>query len=357
MNAPAPVTVTQWLLAQNWGELARHFSAHPPACADEYNARALMNLHQSNGAVDWPSVIADMREACALKPGDLLLAVNLTQALLDCKQTQEAYETAKRTSESHPDAYPAMEKLAASAVATQRWAEAHGVLLHAQERLGQKQPLPEQAARLLAELSSRWWEPVAKGRVVLRIPEPSDADFLSGTFRDEAFMLHYHRFQGASDEAVKDFILRAKLAPRQSRRIDWIILDNSGNRVGLAAIVDIDWGNERGELLVGLPGKRAQTIALKASVAILEFAFERLRLAKMTSYVYADNSEAQANTLHLGFEQEGLLRSHIASTTGRIDLFVNGMTRAGYAGNALLDKLARRWKQPTAIGLVHGDGL
>lgn len=353
MNAPAQATLTQWLLAQNWDGLARHFSGHQPACADEYNARALMNLHQGKGTIDWPSVISDMRQACALKPGDLLLAVNLTQALLDSKRAQEAYETARRTSELHPDAYPAMEKLAASAVATQRWAEAYDVILHAQEMLGQKQNLPEQAARLLAELSSRWWEPIVKGGMVLRCPEPSDAGFLSSTFGNEEFMLHYHRFQGAGDEAVKDFISRAKLAPRQSRRIDWIILDRSGNRVGLAAIVDIDWGNERGELLVGLPGKRTQTVALKASVAILEFAFERLRLAKMMSYVYGDNPEAQANTLHLGFGQEGLLRSHIASQSGRIDLFVNGMTSAGFAGNALLNKLARRWAEPSAMEWVR----
>ena len=86
--------------------------------------------------------------------------------------------------------------------------------------------------------------------------------------------------------------------------------------------------------------------SLKVSVAVLEFAFKRLHLAKMMSYVYSDNPEAQANTLHLGFEQEGLLRSHIAGQSGRLDLFVNGMTNTSFAGNALLNKLALRWRSP-----------
>ena len=348
MNAPAEVT--RLLLAQDWGELARFFSNRQPTSADEFNARALLALQQGNGSIEWPSVINDMRQACALRPGDLLLSVNLTQALLDSKLTHEAYETATHTSKLHPNAYPALEKLVSAAVATQRWSEAHSTLLHAQDILEEKQSLPEWAGRLLVELSSRWWEPVVISGIALRIPDTSDANFLSSTFRNKEFMLHYHRFQGASDDAVEKFISVAKLSPRQSRRIDWVIQDRSGSRVGLAAIVDIDWGNERGELLVGLPGKRTQTISLKASVAVLKFAFERLQLAKMTSYVYADNPVAQSNTLHLGFEQEGLLRSHIASQAGRIDLFVNGMTKARFASNVLLTKLAHRWTQQAAMG-------
>jgi RimJ/RimL family protein N-acetyltransferase len=348
LNAPAQTT--RLLLAQDWSELARYFSNHQPTGADEYNARALTNLHQSKGSPDWSSVINDMRQACALRPGDLLLSVNLTQALLDSNRIDEAYETAKHTSKLHPDAYPAIEKLVLAAVATQRWSEAHSALLHAQERAGRSQPLPEQAARLLAESSSRWWEPIARSGIVLRIPDTSDASFLRSTFRNQEFMVHYHRFQKGSDEAVEQFISVAKHSPRQSRRIDWIIQDRNGNRVGLAAIVDIDWGNERGELLVGLPGTKTQMIALKASVAVLEFAFERLGLAKMTSYVYADNTEAQNNTLHLGFEQEGLLRSHIASPSGRIDLYVNGMTKASFASNVMLTKLLQRWARQAAIG-------
>lgn len=302
-----------------------------------------MNLHQGIGHVDWHAVISDMRQACALKPDDVLFSVNLTQALLDSKQVQKAYEVAKQASSLHPDAYQSMEKLALAAFATRRWAEAYSAVLHAQKMLGQEQPLPEQATRLLADLSSRWWEPIAKGGVVLRCPDTSDASFLGSTFQDKEFMLHYHRFQRGSGDAVARFIAKAQLPPRQSRRIDWIVLDSGGDRVGVAAIVDIDWYNQRGELLIGIPGKRSNMIAIKATFAALEFAFKRLHLAKMMIYVYADNPPAQDNTLHLGFEQEGLLRSHIASQSGRIDLFVNGMTSAGFASNVLLNKLARRW--------------
>jgi len=343
MNASAQVT--QWLLTRDWGELTRHFSSHPPIRADEYHARALMKLHQVARPVDidWAFVISDLRQACSLNPSNALMAVNLTQALLDSRQPQEAYETAKQTFKLHPNAYPVMEKLALAADATHRWAEALATLKQAKQTLAENQLLPPSLERLLVELSSRWWEPIVKDGVVLRHPDNSDADFLTSTFNDVDFMQRYHRFQEAGTVVVKKLIVQAHQPLRQTRRIDWIVLDRIGNRVGLAAIVDIDWRNERGELLIGLPGQRNPMISLKASVAVLEFAFKQLRLAKMVSYVYGDNPEAQTNTLHLGFKQEGLLRSHIASPSGRLDLLVNGMTRNDFADNALLNKLVRRW--------------
>jgi len=340
-----PAQVARLLISKNWGELAQHFSNNLPICAEEYNARALMNLHRSKGYPDFSSVIKDLRQACVMKPSDLLLAVNLTQSLLDDGQIHEAYETAKNTHKLYPNALPAMEKFVLAAVSTQRWPEAHRTLQHAQQLLGGKQFLPEWAAKLLAELSPCWWDSMMIGGVALRSPDTSDTSFLRKTFQDYEFMQHYHRFQGTSNEAVEAFISEAKLSPRQSRRIDWIILDRNNERVGLAAIVDIDWGNERGEFLIGLPGKVVPMLALKASVAVLKFAFERLRLGKMVSYVYADNPEAQANTLHLGFEQEGLLRSHIVCESGRMDLYLNGMTAPLFAANVFLNNLARRWMQ------------
>ncbi len=335
---------TRLLLEQNWSEIARVFENRQPHDADEYCLRALLNLYRGNGTPDWPGVIGDLRQACALNPTDPLLRCNLSQALLDAGHKEEAYAAAQGTCSTYPNSLPALEKHVLTTVATHRWAQAYGSLVHAKILLGDKQRMPDWAANLLAELSCQWWVPLEAAGVQLRIPDASDEAFLKETFRDVVFMRHYHRFQGSTDEAVASFLANAKLSPRQSGRLDWIILDRNQERVGLFAFVDIDWRNQRGEILIGLPGDRAPTLALKASVAAMVFAFERLGLQKIVSYVYADNPQAQANTLHLGFIQEGLLRSHIdGGEAGRLGIYVNGMTPSDLASNAFVSSLARRW--------------
>jgi RimJ/RimL family protein N-acetyltransferase len=209
--------------------------------------------------------------------------------------------------------------------------------------MGDKQQMPDWASNLLFELSPQWWIPLEAGGVVLRIPDASDTKFLKETFGNTDFMHRYHRFQGASDEAVESFISNARLSPRRTGRLDWIVLDQNDKRVGLFAFVDIDWKNNRGEALIGFPVERSPAVSLKASVAAMEFAFRRLGLQKIVSYVYADNPEAQANTLHFGFVQEGLLRNHIQTELGRCDIFVNGLTPSDFAANGLICSLARRW--------------
>lgn len=351
---------SQWLLTQNWAELSRYFQNRQPQSGDEYCLRALLNLHLGGGAPDWTSVIADLRQACALTPTDPLLSCNLTQALLDTQQTDLAYHAAEQTCAQYPNSLPAREKHVLVAVATQRWPQAYASLLHAKNLLGDKQQMPAWAADLLAELSPQWWLPLEAGGVVLRRPDASDAPFLKATFGNTAFMEHYHRFQGAGDEAVASFIAQANRSPRHTGRMDWIILDRNQTRVGLLAFVDIDWRNDRGELLIGIPGTPAPTVALKAAVAAIEFAFKRMGLQKIVSYVYADNPEAQANTLHLGFVQDGLLRSHISTASGRLDIFVNSLTPADLASNGLIQGLARKWMQkrsfePEANALAHAS--
>lgn len=331
------------LMAQNWFELNSFFQSHQPDCAEEFCIRAILNLYSGRGSPDWASVIDDLRRACELNPGDPLLSCNLTQALLDTRQIDLAYQTAEKTSTAYPNSVPALEKYVLAAAATQRWPEAYRSLVHAKNLLGNTQPMSEWTANLLAELSPQWWVPLEAGGVVLRRPDASDAAFLKETFSDTAFMRRYHRFQMASDEAVESFISNARRSPRQAGRLDWVILDRNNAPVGLLAFVDIDWRNDRSEILIGLPGKKAPSIAPKASVAAIKFAFEKMGWQKIVGYVYADNSEAQAYALHFGFVQEGLLRSHINGASGRVGMFINGLTPSDFAANSSINALARRW--------------
>ena len=124
---------------------------------------------------------------------------------------------------------------------------------------------------------------------------------------------------------------------------------SDGRLAGFAAIVDIDLGHRRGELLVGIPGAgTAPALALKASVAAMAFAFENLQLDRLVSHVYGDNPAAQANTLHLGFQPEGRLREQLRFGNQAIDLMVNGLLAREHAQHPQLKRLRERWLQPPA---------
>lgn len=338
-----------WLRAADWPRLHAYFSRHAPNSADEFVARALLLTRAERTRERTAQILADWRQACALQPAHLLHAVNLAQALLDAGQREEAVQLTSTLVERAPHSYPAAEKLALALHACGRWPEAAAAGARAVEAAAAAGITPSDATRAIyADLALPWWKPLRVGGTWLRLPSPEDEGFLSRLFNDPAFMRRYHRFQRGDERALGEFIDRASRPPREVRRRDWIVLDRRGNAAGLAAIVDIDGSNQRGELLIGVHEPRAgESLALKASVAAIGFAFEHLGLEKLVSYVYGDNPVALANTLHLGFLNEGLLRSHLKEGEGRLDMHVSGLLRTEFEADSRMQRLRSRWKAPT----------
>ena len=124
----------------------------------------------------------------------------------------------------------------------------------------------------------------------------------------------------------------------------------------VAAVVDIDSGHRRGELLIGvLAADVASSLALKAAIAAMAFSFGPLRLDRLVSHVYGDNPGAQGNTVHLGFREEGRLRHHLRFNDQPIDLIVNGLLAQEHAESMPLRRLRDRWLPPQAAGAFHGQ--
>ena len=345
-SEPAGHAVLSWLHQGDWARLRAHFAQHAPATADEYAARALLVTQVERSAVATAQVLADWRRACVLRPGQLLYAVNLAQALLDAGEPQQALEQALLLERRAPQSYPVLEKLALAWTALGRWEEARPIAQRAEVlATAEGLKLPPSTRAVWADLTCTWWRPQRLGVLTLRLPEADDLPFLATCFGDAQFMRRYHRFQSADPVALPTFLWRAQRPPREVRRRDWLVQGPQGQALGLAALVDLDFDNARGELLIGLPGPAgAASYGFQATLAVMDFAFERLGLAKLLSYVYADNPRAQANTLHLGFAQEGLLRAHVQTAEGRLDLHLNGLLRQDYQHHALLQRALRRWR-------------
>ena len=335
--------LTNYLISQDWASLRAFFEVNAPVSAQDFHARGILEIAENGGRVDWRAVLADLSKACERAPANPIFRANFAQALIDSGSPDEGYLQAVQAVLLGPQLYSPLEKLALAAEELHRWEEAREAAVRAALALERKQTVPEPTGRLLMQLQSRWWLPLVSASLTLRRPQPSDSDFIDGLFSDADYLRRFHRFQRSGQQEVRHFIEVAQQSPYRSRRLDWIVCNHKGLQLGQAGLVAIDWENRRAELVVGFPGQPPVMAALQTSLRVIDFAFRTLGLAKLVSYVYADNPKAQSNTLHLGFRNEGLLRGHVSWGCDRIDVYVNGMLAVDYEADGRLQKLCARW--------------
>lgn len=322
--------VGDWLLKGDWRSLSAHLAANGAHSAIDFKARALMRIQMTQGRVDWDQAIADLTRACELQPDEASHWSNLCQAFLDAQRPREAFDAARRAALLAPTGVGVVEKVVASAVASACQSEALTFMRDLRAGvLASGAAVPLVLEQAIEDLESRWWEPVQARGARMRPVQQRDEAFLLRLFADREFMRQYSLFQESSPQGVRAFVQMAQLPPRVSGRLDWVIEDRDGSPVGIAGLARIDFANRRCEVMFGYPGEgdAARKVALAA--AGLLFAFDRLRLHKLVSHVYATNPVAQKFTLGLGFRQEGLLREHVrlGPDAGWIDLYVNGLLR------------------------------
>lgn len=345
--------LAHWLRTGDWTRLQQHFDRHAPTVAEDYAARGLLRLRA--GPRQGSDALADLKQAAALEPRNLFHLANLAQALIDLGQADEGLQAAEQALRQADAFVPALEKRCLALMACSHWDEAHDAFTSlARQADLQRITLSPRMQATGAVLASRWWRPIAVGGAVLRLPCDDDHDAIARWLADAAFMARYHRFEPVAGRAARNYIARAQRPPTETRRREWIIQDRHGEPAGFAAVVDIDLGHRRGELLIGLPAAdAASALALKASIGAMAFAFGALRLDKLVSHVYGDNPNAQANTLHLGFREEGRLRNHLRFGDQPIDLVVNGLLAHEHAGSTSLRRLRDRWLTADVIGALH----
>lgn len=179
---------------------------------------------------------------------------------------------------------------------------------------------------------------------------PEHTDFIYHCYQNDNFMDLYRLAQNRklSKKEIKDRLAAEQSRlPQELKRIEWIILKNDNVQqipIGIAALADHQVSHRRAEFLLGIPDVQHQKglLSLETSLLVLDFAFNQAGLHKVISLVYGYNNDAQKNTLHLGFKQEGVLKDHIYSSQGFIDLFQNAMLRTDFLNNTQLAKLSLR---------------
>lgn len=157
-------------------------------------------------------------------------------------------------------------------------------------------------------------QPIKGRRLDLIRRGAQDAAFLRKAWSDRAFMDNFHRQASAlpqDDGQLVALLERERRATLlDARNLHWTMVTPTGDRIGMASLVEIALQHGRAELVVGAPGQQLGA-ALEATLLLLEFAFGAMRLHKVSSVVYGENRHALRSTLHLGFTPEGVLRDHM----------------------------------------------
>lgn len=175
------------------------------------------------------------------------------------------------------------------------------------------------------------------------------------SFADESFWAAYRSNQNRKQtiaELRQRLDLESQNSPQTLGKIEWVVQrvtgspDGDNTAIGFAGLTAFDSRHNCAEFLLGIvrPQDRKPGVGLEASLLLFDYAFNRMRLSKLLSYVYADNGAAQGNTLALGFKQEDYLRAHFRKQgeSEFSDVYRNCMLESGFRDNSRLATLSQR---------------
>lgn len=327
----------------------RHSLALNPSRAEVHNTLGNALLAQE----EFAAAAESFRRALQINPAYSFAHNNLGNALQGQGKHEEAVSHYRHAIELQVEYREAFNNLGVALKDGGKIAEAEQAFRQA---LALK-PDYANAARNLAQVDSAWLAPLSGKHIQLRRMVEADADFLLHCYRDADFMDRYHHFisrQQSRERLAEKLRQDGKRHPCQSATLDWLILkvENGVDAapvlrpIGMANLVEIQFAHRRAEFLIGIPdhADRVGSAGLEASLLVMDFAFNRVGLNKLTTFVYGDNRASQENTLALGFTQESHLREHMAlpDSDRLLDLYGNGMTIGDFRGNARLARLSRR---------------
>lgn len=287
------------------------------------------------------------RRALQVQPSNPQHHNNLGNVLKDRGLLEQAITCYRRALALQPDYVDAHFNLGVCLKEQDRHADAGECFRQALQRKPDYQPAMDQ----LEQVAPFWHEPLVGRHLVLRPYTEQDAPFLNQCFRDTEFMSHYNRFLSKAVPVAQLAAALQKAAqslPWRSRAVDWVIYRKGEGEqpIGLANLADLDLHSRRAELLVGFAAEQDRYAGgvVEAYLLVMDFAFNRARLNKLTSLVYEGNPGAQSITLKGGFAQEGFRPQHLyVAGKGYVGLYENGLTVAAFRTNLRLSRLSRRW--------------
>jgi RimJ/RimL family protein N-acetyltransferase len=164
---------------------------------------------------------------------------------------------------------------------------------------------------------------LARDGVALRRLRARDAGAFAGAFREDP---HLGVWIGAEEDpsevSVRRFIARQPRLRSRGEFLGLAVTDASGTPfLGHVMLHSIAWPHARAEIGYWLvPGARGRGVGRTAVELLVEWAFERLGLARIEITTTPDNEAARALAAGLGFQEEGIMRARNLERGQRVDV-------------------------------------
>lgn len=211
----------------------------------------------------------------------------------------------------------------------------------------------------LLMVDSYWSEPLSSRSTHLVTPDEHDFSYLQRCYADEGFMQQLLPMgrKKQSAEAMMYALKQSEFSVVHYRSMHRIIKKEVYSipeqplsqydlkSIGLVSLVDIQIAHRRAELLVGIPDQNErQRVTVVVMMLIMDLAFNKIGLHKLTSLVLANNAHSQRSTVAIGFVQEGLRRQHLCDPQTRqwLDCYENGIVVDDFRHNSTIARLSKR---------------
>lgn len=344
-ESAVPADLMDWVNQGRWHELASHLNvlSEDDFSPQTWLAKGLLLAYGPAEQRKAPQAIVCVEQACSLDPDEPRFWNTLSELYLQSAQQMKALEAAQKARNLNPENGMSAIAMARAAVSCGDRVTAYHCYQDALRLTPEDSPVRQQIKSQVFKVLPVWWQKLEGNNISLVRMGPEHFDFIAQCRNDTTFQHHYNLFQKTSEDAIRHDLKKSQRSPVEINKIEWIVKKGS-KPVGLAALVDLNLKNSRAELLVGFPGETSGMVSVEATLLVLEYAFSVIGLHKVYSYVYSDNPVGQRNTLHLGFEQEGLLKEHVMDPGSgqRLSLHVNACFPEIFYSNKRLMKMAQR---------------
>ena len=205
-------------------------------------------------------------------------------------------------------------------------------------------------------LHPKHWKVLGFKSVRLRRMGLGDQMALLGLLNEPNFIEHYLPSLKAEKEYVNQWCKIAQSPRSPMKRIEFAVVDvRNDELIGLASLGNIDMESHSAEFLVGISSQVRDTglgaVGLQASVLLINWAFDVLKLDELISFVYDQNDQAQKATMKLGFKPVTLLQNQVKNlqTGEKANLFKNRLDKSDFDHNPQL----QRWVKRFCIHVKH----
>lgn len=174
-----------------------------------------------------------------------------------------------------------------------------------------------------------------EGSICSLLPvEEEDGEALRGWRRKPHVARFFPSFDPISKLDQKEWMTSIQ---RKSDRIDFMIADNQGTKIGHIFLVSIDRRNRHAEFgfYIGESSSLNSGIGIEAEHLILDYSFNYLNMHKVYCETLSFNKRVLSLHKKFGFREDGKLRDHIYKDGQYHDLVIMSIMRDDFRENSV----------------------